>query len=893
MRGFALHAVSGLARMALTATTHTALSLATLSLSALTALFAQDSTQTGNKVADTATVIATRPGARHPPTFITHIIDQDDLRQSPSRGIDIPLTLQPGVLTGGYSGIASPPLYTRGGVDGVYEERLEGAPIGSMFGRGRGVAIGAEAVEQIRVHAGGDAAEFGGSGDGLVQTRLRTGGPDRWKLMLRAETDRYAPMDKGGLGGYSYGYSDWTATAGGPAPVLGNSLRLFGSVQNTFYRDPAVSARSGFDFSGANGIPTNPGIGPSHPNTLKSDTLNLVLPGGNTPGGLDNRWIASGTAELDLSPVHIRLAGSYGYERSRTPADIATLLDQSRLPLNIDRNGFISARLTHEIAPTFRYELGLSYTTESYVTEDPELLGNLFAYGDPAANAALGYTVPYLYNWNPYYLWDQTFSINQPGTEIAGYRKTEQQCLSASGAVSGEVGVHELRAGFELDEYTTRLFNPDDPFQWWALRHIYPSPDMLTQALAVQQHGMSFGYDVFGGEISADDTRSGYMYAQGPRRPVNWGAFIQDRMSFPNVTLTLGLRFDDLNSDVPVFTNLPPGPFDGLLPATDYSKAAPLTQLCPRVGISWGPCDEFILHGQFGRFMHTGEPLIPAEAPPVSRITQIETGFSVNPFENLSIDVTGFLKYVDNQQSEVTMNGVGGMAPLGIFQVGDFTNPRGIELSVLLARTGRLSARFNYTFQDLKAAYPQPNDTFDELQLVMFSGTHSLFYDDLRERHRGSAELDYRFGKDDGGPILERLGLNLLLTFNSGHRYTSVGNLSVDPRFRVPIGEPGEIMTPWFWQLDGRIDKAVIFGPLDVDFYVYVINLLGTENAVSVFPRTGDPGNDGWLSTPAGASTAAIYGPQYAAFYKAVVDGKNSGNWGPPRQIRFGVSVEL
>ena len=62
---------------------------------------------------------------------------------------------------------------------------------------------------------------------------------------------------------------------------------------------------------------------------------------------------------------------------------------------------------------------------------------------------------------------------------------------------------------------------------------------------------------------------------------------------------------------------------------------------------------------------------------------------------------------------------------------------------------------------------------------------------------------------------------------------------------------------------------------------------------VDVFPRTGDPVNDSWLLTSGGRADAAANGPQYVAFYSAVNDGKNSGNWGPPRQVRFGLSADL
>ena len=44
--------------------------------------------------------------------------------------------------------------------------------------------------------------------------------------------------------------------------------------------------------------------------------------------------------------------------------------------------------------------------------------------------------------------------------------------------------------------------------------------------------------------------------------------------------------------------------------------------------------------------------------------------------------------------------------------------------------------------------------------------------------------------------------------------------------------------------------RPSVVGPLDLNFYVYVINLLGTDNPTDAFFRTGDPADDGWFSTP-------------------------------------------
>jgi len=862
-------------------------------------LTAQDSTKADISRADTATIAAARPNVDRHPAHVVHVIDQDFLRTLPSRGINTPIVILPGVLTEGYPGIANPVLFGRGGHDGEYEERLEDAPISGFFTRSRSVTITAEAVEQINVHAGGDAAEFGGSNDGVIMTRLRTGAPDQWRLMLMAETDRYAPMDKGGLGGYSYGYSDWTATAGGPAPILGNTLLLFGSVQNTFYRDPAVSARSGFNFSGANALITQPIYSQYHPNALLPDTLNFVLPGGNTPGGLDNRWVLTGTALLDISPVELRIAGSYSMDRSRTPSDLANLLNQSRLPLNIDRNGFISLKLSHQVVPAFRYDVGLSYAARSYVTEDPQFLDTVFAYGDPAANQALGYSA-YSHswensNWPAFNLWDGVFTINEPGTQIAGFAKSREECLSARGAFTVSAKSHEVKGGFEYNQYTVRMFDPPDPGSWYYFRRVDTAPGVLPHQLAVQQAYSGFGYDVFGNEISSDDVRDGYMYTLGPRRPYSWAAFVQDRMQSSHFTLSLGLRYDVVSPDVRQFPDLYAlyESIVGLFTQAQFTTAGPISQLSPRIGAAYAFGDAFSVHAQFGRFMHRDE-MLTGESPTLIRTTQWEAGVSWQVTDNLFVDLTGFLKYIENQQTEIAIIAGNSLVPNQYSQIGDYSDTRGVDLSILLARTGRLSARAGYTLQD-PGTY-RPSQGGIPLALIpSYPGPYPMYVDEFRERHRGSAQIDYRFGEDDGGPVLERTGLNLLLTFNSGHSYSTYSNfwaVPVDPRFRYPVGSPEEVRTHWFWQVDGRVDKSLRLGPVDVDFYVYVINLLGTDNPVNVFPYSGDPGNDGWLSTAGGASTASYYGPQYAAFYNAVVNGKNSGNWGPPRQIRFGARLE-
>jgi hypothetical protein len=230
---------------------------------------------------------------------------------------------------------------------------------------------------------------------------------------------------------------------------------------------------------------------------------------------------------------------------------------------------------------------------------------------------------------------------------------------------------------------------------------------------------------------------------------------------------------------------------------------------------------------------------------------------------------------------------------------GDFSSSKGIELKLNLRRVNRVSAQVNYTFSDTRSTGTN-NQNAGGLWSAgsVVSLPKYLTPVDFNAANRGNMILDYRFAKGDGGPILQQMGLDFLLQFNSGHSFTRlaidqfgpVGN--ADPRFRSPVETIGGSTTPWFFQLDARLDKTFSVGNLDLNVYIYVINLLDSDNPVNAFLRTGDPKNDGWLSTPTGQAALAQFGQQYADLYNARYNGENSGNFGPPRQIRFGLKLD-
>jgi hypothetical protein len=89
------------------------------------------------------------------------------------------------------------------------------------------------------------------------------------------------------------------------------------------------------------------------------------------------------------------------------------------------------------------------------------------------------------------------------------------------------------------------------------------------------------------------------------------------------------------------------------------------------------------------------------------------------------------------------------------FQNEDFATSKGIELTLELRRTNRLSAKVNYTLSDARGTGNSSASNSvavgDESRARFPSFTAPLSYN---QTHRGNVTLDYRYAKGEGGPIL-------------------------------------------------------------------------------------------------------------------------------------------
>jgi hypothetical protein len=104
--------------------------------------------------------------------------------------------------------------------------------------------------------------------------------------------------------------------------------------------------------------------------------------------------------------------------------------------------------------------------------------------------------------------------------------------------------------------------------------------------------------------------------------------------------------------------------------------------------------------------------------------------------------------------------------------------------------------------------------------------------------------------------------------------------------------------TPFVFNIDLQVSKMFKLGPLGMEVYVNVLNLLNTKHVLDVYPTTGSAQDDGMMTNPLTAGYRSL--PDYEAFYRAINSENRWAAFGPigdmygsPRQIRVGMRAEI
>ena len=115
------------------------------------------------------------------------------------------------------------------------------------------------------------------------------------------------------------------------------------------------------------------------------------------------------------------------------------------------------------------------------------------------------------------------------------------------------MGDHEIRAGFDMKNYTYRTYGLGTGAMYNINRMIAlgevtrdeansGTNDLVTQELSQSNRGGQIGYDDYGNEVDSDDLA-------GPRKPSTTSLYVNDKYEAGDVVVSAGVRVDMFNMD--------------------------------------------------------------------------------------------------------------------------------------------------------------------------------------------------------------------------------------------------------------------------------------------------------------------------------------------------------
>ena len=908
---------------------------------------------------------AERPIIDKTATNAVRIVGAEDIEILPFRGVGGVINLQPGVV------FDEGALHVRGSRSDEIGYYVDGASVRNPVTGGAAVGLIDEALEEIQLQAGGFNAEYGGANAGIILQELRTGTPD-WQIGVLSETDNFTSPYEQRFGTYSYGYSTQVVTLGGP--VVKN-VRAFLAGQRRV-QDFRASYWEGFEFDDL--IDSGDRGGRIHwredaDGNAVRDTVDLNLRPGNIDHTGSERLNFNGTLLFDLQPVQLRLTGLYSdsyFESNPTP--IRNMLNPLRLPETERTSGLLHLKAIHFLNPKTFYELNASLYRQDREVFDPLFRDNFMLYNDSLAVAQANpdFTPYSAQGVAPRYYDLNGFPFARPGRPYSFYGLENDRYYGVGGSLTRQTDVHQYKLGFEVQRWTSKRYGIFLSSIRNAIRNTYPELDAVydqyysgglaaadvLDALIAKAETLPdgdgnlddfatlirntsrtdyFGYDAFGRE----DAGSGL---EAPRRPLLASAFIQDKIEYNDLIVNAGLRWDYFDVDSFRFKDPEAPALDDSLYTIrleSLTKTRTFSELSPRLGFSFPVSDRTVFHVQYGRFvqmpamrsMFAGGARLALElggqnfiSTPTAfdiepiRTTQYEIGFERQFTDVASFDITGFYRDVKGQlqlQRQDVSTAAQNASAYNFLQNGDFATTKGLEFVFKLRRINRLRTELNYTLSDARGTGSSTNSAVSGVENNTNLPT-IISPLDFNETHRGNIFVDYRFADNDGGPILENLGANLLLSFSSGHNFTlssgSIGQrgpeeggilANDDPRSRKPAESINASSTPYTFEVDMKIDKGFGLFGADAQIYLYVYNLFNRKNVINVYSRTGSAEDDGFLTNPDLSSqlVAASDGLTYQRLYEAINLANRQHYWaneggdlfGSPRQIRFGIKLGL
>lgn len=789
-----------------------------------------------------------------PDVSATHeLIQATELRELPIDEVSEALELAPGVSDGHF----------RGGRIGQEAYVVDGLEFKNQFeasSQGPALEHPSDALEEIEVVTGGLGARFGSALSGVVHYTTRRGDAERWRGAAAVRTDQWAPDQ------LFRGFTAFTASGGGPAPVLGQGSVVFASVLTQGMLDAEPRARG----------------------------LTCLRPG-------------DGDAELDaliervtIDPATAGMACPYSAAAFPHQAG-DKLLAFARVDRPIADGLALTTTLLHNRVQSGLYTSEFKYNPEYQLGQRTD--GTLATTSLDWSRQGVGGGAHVTLRGSAMRL-DRYLGVVDP--DARARRRTTAGFGPARLSFLGEEFVRspvrdQLRSGAPVPGYAPPGGSVGSPFgpaaegifftegtpgiaNW--TRTEFVGADLFAELLSAAGHVLGAGAGTKLYRVESYERTRSFLAGSSPSYalfyPGSVSAFVDARLAAEDeITITLGARIDafraglDYRHDRVDF--LAPGTSAGwkigFTPRVGVSGPVPGTdgQLAFRFNysqVAQPPDFRFFLDTTLGDSLRTdirrqGNPDLAFE-----KGTSMEFGVTHQVGERAGVSLVGFRKELNNLVTgSLRFAGFG----KGQFTGGDFGTVRGAEMSVR-ARWPFLRLRLGYSLQKAVGVVSTALDPGIEDPDVLRE-EFPLAFD---RRHSANLAVFAGRAAEEGE---RRWGVALATAAKSGY---PLDRALLDPQREPEAGPPDLVrFLPWIVQLDLRatMELGTLPGCSDCRWRVVVDgrNLLDRDNVLALRRDTGT------VAPPAAQVLALAQGgpggsiPRESPRYSALADLDGNG----------------
>ena len=368
------------------------------------------------------------------------------------------------------------------------------------------------------------------------------------------------------------------------------------------------------------------------------------------------------------------------------------------------------------------------------------------------------------------------------------------------------------------------------------------------------------------------------------------------------------------------------------LTASAFTDYAPQTQIMPRIAFSFPISDEASFFANYDVLTQRprsnvyanpityylqslgkqGQVIVSPDLKPEKTINY-QFGFKQRLGMTSAITMTAFYKELKDNFQQVKIETAYPTSYL-TYTNRDFGTIKGFTLQYDLRRTNNIQLNAAYTLQFANGTGSNTNSAANLISSGESEPIRIALPLDYDQRHTIVTTIDYRYGKGAAynGPValknvLEDFGINFIFRAGSGTPYSRISQDKVqdilsadDTRFRRLIGEINGSRLPWQYNIDIRLDKDFSLTSKSAEgkgrtttlnLYLLVQNLFDTRRVGTVYPATGLPDDDGYLTSPQARDYLNSIGTEgtiqsYMDLYKIAVN--DPGNFRLPRVVRLG-----